>query len=144
MNCALFPSHFISHTIYNLKNALFLGWQLLRLWNDGGHRVLLFTQTRQMLSIIEAFVGSEGYTYLRMDGNTVVKKRQPMVAEFNKPTGPFLFLLTTRVGGLGINLIGADRVVIFDPDWNPSTDLQVCFDFQQLLVSFSAAMPQFL
>lgn len=48
-----------------------------------------------------------------------------MVAQFNKPSGPFMFLLTTRVGGLGINLIGADRVVIFDPDWNPSTDLQV-------------------
>jgi DNA excision repair protein ERCC-6 len=98
--------------------------QLLRLWREGGHRVLLFCQTRQMLSLIEAFVASEGYTFLRMDGNTPVRRRQPMVAEFNRPSGPFLFLLTTRVGGLGINLTGADRVVIFDPDWNPSTDLQ--------------------
>ena len=86
--------------------------------------MLLFCQTRQMLSLIEAFVASEGYAFLRMDGNTPVRRRQPMVAEFNRPSGPFLFLLTTRVGGLGINLTGADRVVIFDPDWNPSTDLQ--------------------
>lgn len=98
--------------------------QLLRLLHDAGHRTLVFAQTRQMLNILEAFVTHEGYTYARMDGNTPVKQRQHLVTAFNTPGGPDVFLLTTRVGGLGINLIGADRVVIFDPDWNPSTDLQ--------------------
>ena len=98
--------------------------QLLKLWQGGGHRVLIFSQTRQMLSILESFVANEGYTYLRMDGNTTVAKRQPLVREYNEDDGIFIFLLTTRVGGLGINLTGANRVVIVDPDWNPSTDLQ--------------------
>ena len=98
--------------------------QLLELWKANDHRVLIFSQTRQMLTLIESFVQSEEYTYLRMDGNTTVKSRQPMVARFNTDKGVFLFLLTTKVGGLGINLTGADRVIIFDPDWNPSTDLQ--------------------
>lgn len=98
--------------------------QLLELWKEGNHRVLLFSQTRQMLGILESFVASEGYAYMRMDGTTNVKSRQPMVAKFNSDKSVFLFLLTTKVGGLGINLTGANRVVIFDPDWNPSTDLQ--------------------
>ncbi|VDN36504.1 unnamed protein product [Gongylonema pulchrum] len=59
-----------------------------------------------------------------MDGSTAVAKRQPLVEKFNKHDEIFIFLLTTRVGGLGINLTGANRVVIFDPDWNPSTDIQ--------------------
>ncbi|VDN45536.1 unnamed protein product, partial [Gongylonema pulchrum] len=61
---------------------------------------------------------------MRMDGSTAVAKRQPLVENFNKHDEIFIFLLTTRVGGLGINLTGANRVVIFDPDWNPSTDIQ--------------------
>ena len=63
-------------------------------------------------------------TYLRMDGGTPVARRQALVDSFNGDAGCFLFLLTTRVGGVGTNLTGADRVVIFDPDWNPSTDAQ--------------------
>lgn len=98
--------------------------QLLSLWHKGGHRVLVFAQTRQMLSILESFVQNERYSYLRMDGNTQVARRQPLVRKFNEDENVFAFLLTTRVGGLGINLTGADRVVIVDPDWNPSTDLQ--------------------
>lgn len=77
-----------------------------------------------MLGIIESFVNDAGYEWRRMDGNTAVKQRQTAVAEFNSDRSIFCFLLTTRVGGLGINLTGADRIVIFDPDWNPSTDLQ--------------------
>jgi DNA excision repair protein ERCC-6 len=98
--------------------------QLLELWKEGGHRVLVFSQTRQMLGILESFVVSENYSYLRMDGTTSIKSRQPMISKFNEDGSIFCFLLTTRVGGLGVNLTGADRVVIYDPDWNPSTDLQ--------------------
>ncbi|XP_075534509.1 DNA excision repair protein ERCC-6-like isoform X3 [Dermacentor variabilis] len=97
---------------------------LLRLWKKQDHRVLLFTQSRQMLVILERFVQEQGYTYMVMTGATPIASRQPAIAKFNADPSVFVFLLTTRVGGLGVNLTGADRVVIYDPDWNPSTDTQ--------------------
>jgi len=98
---------------------------LLELWKRQGHRTLLFSQTRQMLDILERFVQRmEGVEYRRMDGGTTIGIRQTIVDEFNNNPSIDVFLLTTRVGGLGINLTGADRVIIFDPDWNPSTDVQ--------------------
>uniref|UniRef100_A0A8C5WGW6 DNA excision repair protein ERCC-6 n=1 Tax=Leptobrachium leishanense TaxID=445787 RepID=A0A8C5WGW6_9ANUR len=97
---------------------------LLKIWHRQGHRVLLFSQSRQMLQIFEVFFMQSGYSYLKMDGTTTIASRQPLVTKFNEDTSLFAFLLTTRVGGLGINLTGADRVIIYDPDWNPSTDTQ--------------------
>ena len=98
---------------------------LLELWKDTGHKALLFAQHRIMLDILEKFVRSiPGLKYRRMDGNTPIQLRQSMVDEFNTDPGLHVFLLTTKVGGLGVNLTGADRVIIYDPDWNPSTDLQ--------------------
>jgi DNA excision repair protein ERCC-6 len=98
---------------------------LLELWKRQGHRTLLFSQTRQMLDILERFVRDiGGLQYRRMDGGTNIGIRQSIVDEFNTDQSIDVFLLTTRVGGLGINLTGADRVIIFDPDWNPSTDVQ--------------------
>lgn len=97
---------------------------LLYLWKSQGHRVLLFSQTRQMLDILEKMIREESFKYYRMDGTTSVKTRMPLVDSFNANHSIFVFLLSTKVGGLGVNLTGADRVVIFDPDWNPSTDMQ--------------------
>ncbi|KAG5418405.1 rhp26 [Candida metapsilosis] len=105
---------------------------LLQLWQSEGHKTLLFCQTRQMLDILEKFVAnlpllndaSKSFTYLRMDGSTAISKRQNLVDEFNNDPNIHVFLLTTKVGGLGVNLTGADRVIIYDPDWNPSTDIQ--------------------
>uniref|UniRef100_A0A673JHB5 DNA excision repair protein ERCC-6 n=1 Tax=Sinocyclocheilus rhinocerous TaxID=307959 RepID=A0A673JHB5_9TELE len=97
---------------------------LLRLWFKQGHRVLLFTQSRQMLEILEVFVRENGFPYLKMDGTTTIASRQPLITQYNQNKDIFIFLLTTRVGGLGVNLTGANRVVIYDPDWNPSTDIQ--------------------
>ncbi|CAL8256652.1 unnamed protein product [Lota lota] len=97
---------------------------LLRLWFKQGHRVLLFTQSRQMLEILEVFVRENSYQYVKMDGTTPIASRQPLIARFNGDKSIFIFLLTTRVGGLGVNLTGANRVIIYDPDWNPSTDTQ--------------------
>lgn len=98
---------------------------LLELWKETGHKTLLFAQHRIMLDILERYVRSlAGFKYRRMDGNTPIQLRQAMVDEFNNDPNLHVFLLTTKVGGLGINLTGADRVIIYDPDWNPSTDLQ--------------------
>ncbi|XP_041364778.1 LOW QUALITY PROTEIN: DNA excision repair protein ERCC-6-like [Gigantopelta aegis] len=97
---------------------------LLRLWKKQRHRILLFSQSRMMLDILESFVVKQDYNYLRMDGTTPISARQPLVTKFNSDISLDVFLLTTRVGGLGVNLTGADRVIIFDPDWNPSTDMQ--------------------
>merc|ERR1719183_2201900 len=65
-----------------------------------------------------------GYTHLRIDGKTAVKSRLKMIDEYNSDPNIFAMILTTRVGGVGLNITGADRVVIFDPDWNPMTDVQ--------------------
>ncbi|KAL8637920.1 MAG: hypothetical protein Q9228_004868 [Teloschistes exilis] len=98
---------------------------LLELWKDQGHKTLLFAQHRIMLDILESFIQSlHGFNFRRMDGNTPIHTRQSLVDEFNNNPDIHVFLLTTKVGGLGINLTGANRVIIYDPDWNPSTDVQ--------------------
>ncbi|PCH07198.1 SNF2-related [Penicillium occitanis (nom. inval.)] len=98
---------------------------LLELWKDTGHKTLLFAQHRIMLNILEKFVNTlSGFNYRRMDGETPIHRRQLLVDEFNNSPDIHVFLLTTKVGGLGVNLTGADRVIIYDPDWNPSTDMQ--------------------
>eukprot|EP01116_Phalansterium_solitarium_P008006 TRINITY_DN2117_c0_g1_i4.p1 TRINITY_DN2117_c0_g1~~TRINITY_DN2117_c0_g1_i4.p1 ORF type:complete len:1139 (-),score=414.46 TRINITY_DN2117_c0_g1_i4:186-3602(-) len=97
---------------------------LLPDWLAQHHKVLLFAQTRQMLDILELFMQEEGFTYVRLDGNVAIKQRMTIVEHFNTRPSVFVFLLSTRVGGLGLNLVGANRVIIFDPDWNPSNDTQ--------------------
>ncbi|CAG8971320.1 hypothetical protein HYALB_00005938 [Hymenoscyphus albidus] len=98
---------------------------LLEVWKGMGHKTLLFSQGVLMLNILEEFIKSlPGFRYLRMDGSTNIKDRQTLVDQFNNDPDLHVFLLTTKVGGLGVNLTGANRVIIFDPDWNPSTDVQ--------------------
>jgi DNA excision repair protein ERCC-6 len=101
--------------------------EVLKVWKQQGHRVLLFSQTQQMLDILESFLVANEYSYRRMDGLTPVKQRMALIDEFNNSEDMFVFVLTTKVGGLGTNLTGANRVIIFDPDWNPSNDMQVRF-----------------
>lgn len=102
------------------KIEIMLG--LLEKWKREENKVLIFSQTVEMLNIIEECIGK--YRYLRMDGNTPTSSRPGLVSRFNGEDDVFIFLLTTRVGGLGLNLTGASRIVIYDPDWNPSTDTQ--------------------
>lgn len=97
---------------------------LLKLWKKQEGRVLLFSQSRVMLDILEKFVIEQNYEYRRMDGSTSANSRSKLVDEFNSNASIFVFLLTTKVGGLGLNLIGANKIIIFDPDWNPTNDLQ--------------------
>jgi DNA excision repair protein ERCC-6 len=98
--------------------------KVLPLWQTEGHKVLIFSQTRGMLSIIESMVRELGFLYLRLDGCTPVGKRAGIVNKFNSNPRIFVMLLTTRTGGVGISLTAANRVVLFDPDWNPMTDMQ--------------------
>lgn len=100
--------------------------ELLAAWSkEGGHKALIFCQTKQMLDLLEAWLRSQSYQYLRMDGDLEISRRQDKIHRFNTDPGIFLFLLTTRVGGVGINLTGADRIIIYDPDW-ASLDTPQC------------------
>ena len=90
-----------------------------------GHRVLMFCQMTQCMTIIEDYFNFKGYKFLRLDGMTKSDERGEQLKIFNeKDSDYFIFLLSTRAGGLGLNLQTADTVVIFDSDWNPHQDLQ--------------------
>eukprot|EP00605_Chrysophyceae_sp_TOSAG23-4_P002848 GSChrysophyteH1.ASY1.ANO1.3137.1 assembled CDS len=89
------------------------------------NRVLIFSQMTRMLDILEDYLYSQGYNYCRIDGNTSYEDREDRIADFNSPnSNKFIFLLSTRAGGLGINLQTADTVILYDSDWNPQADLQ--------------------
>jgi hypothetical protein len=89
------------------------------------HRVLVFSQMTSLMDILESFLHYRGYPYLRLDGSTPAFEREARMKLFNAPDSPyFLFLLSTRAGGLGINLASADTVILFDSDWNPTADAQ--------------------
>lgn len=98
--------------------------RLLAIWKRKGAKVLLFTQSTQMLDILADFVARQGYSYERLDGQTSRPNRAKVVDRFNNNESVFLFLLSTKAGGLGINLVAATVVIIFDPTWNPSHDMQ--------------------
>jgi chromodomain-helicase-DNA-binding protein 1 len=89
------------------------------------HRVLIFSQMVRMLDILAEYLSLRGFQFQRLDGSTKAELRQQAMDHFNAPASDdFCFLLSTRAGGLGINLATADTVVIFDSDWNPQNDLQ--------------------
>ena len=98
--------------------------KILPLWKQQGHRVLIFCQWKKMLNIIQRFMVESGWKFARLDGSTNVSSRQTLVDKFNNDTSYFAMLLTTRTGGVGLSLVGADRVILWDPDWNPQTDAQ--------------------
>ena len=77
-----------------------------------------------MLDVLEAFLNLHGYTYVRLDGSVRVEARQKMVDRFNLDPKIFCFISSTRCGGIGINLTGADCVIFYDTDWNPAMDKQ--------------------
>ena len=98
--------------------------KLLRDLQAGGHRALIFTQMTKVLDILEQFLNIHGHRYLRLDGATKVEQRQILTDRFNSDTRILAFILSTRSGGLGINLTGADTVIFYDLDWNPAMDKQ--------------------
>lgn len=96
---------------------------LLQLKRDG-HRVLIYSQMTRMIDIIEDLMRLRGHSFIRLDGSSRLCDRRDMVAEFQSGQELFAFLLSTRAGGLGINLTAADTVIFFDSDWNPTVDQQ--------------------
>ncbi|ANZ76061.1 BA75_03175T0 [Komagataella pastoris] len=91
---------------------------------SNGHRALIFTQMTKVLDILEQFLNIQGYRYMRLDGATKIEDRQVLTERFNKDDRITCFILSTRSGGLGINLTGADTVIFYDSDWNPAMDKQ--------------------
>lgn len=98
--------------------------KLLSSWLSKGDKVLLFSYSVRMLDILEKLLIRKGYCFSRLDGSTPTGMRQFLVDDFNSSPSKQVFLISTRAGGLGLNLVSANRVVIFDPNWNPSHDLQ--------------------
>ena len=98
--------------------------KLLPSLQQQGHRVLVFSQFKMLLDLIEDYVRLHGYQYERLDGSITGEARQAAIDRFSDDANKFLFLLGTRAGGVGINLVAADTVIIYDPDWNPQNDIQ--------------------
>ncbi|KIR40918.1 DNA helicase INO80 [Cryptococcus deuterogattii 99/473] len=97
---------------------------LLRELKAGGHRILLYFQMTKMMDLIEEYLIFRQYKYLRLDGSSPIAERRDMVTSWQTNPDIFVFCLSTRAGGLGINLTAADTVIFYDHDWNPSSDAQ--------------------
>ncbi|WEW56561.1 Putative DNA helicase ino80 [Emydomyces testavorans] len=98
--------------------------ELLRELKNSGHRVLLYFQMTRMIDLMEEYLTYRNYKYCRLDGSTKLEDRRDTVADFQQRPEIFVFLLSTRAGGLGINLTAADTVIFYDSDWNPTIDSQ--------------------
>jgi len=112
------------HLVENC-GKLFMVDKLLKKLKERGSRILIFTQMTRVLDILEDFLVMRGYKYCRIDGNTDYNVRESSIDAFNAPNSEkFCFILSTRAGGLGINLQTADTCILYDSDWNPQADLQ--------------------
>uniref|UniRef100_A0A7S0RU61 Uncharacterized protein n=1 Tax=Chlamydomonas leiostraca TaxID=1034604 RepID=A0A7S0RU61_9CHLO len=98
--------------------------RLLKDLRQRGHKVLIFSQMTKMLDLIESYLEQSGHRACRIDGSVAWQDRQQSINDFNQDKDTWLFLLSTRAGGLGINLVAADTVIIYDSDWNPHQDMQ--------------------
>ncbi|CAX42772.1 ATP-dependent helicase, putative [Candida dubliniensis CD36] len=118
-------SRLTNDLIWRVSGKFELLDRVLPKFKKSGHRVLMFFQMTQIMDIMEDFLRWRDMKYLRLDGSTKADERQDMLKVFNAPDSEyFCFLLSTRAGGLGLNLQTADTVIIFDTDWNPHQDLQ--------------------
>ncbi|CCF60233.1 hypothetical protein KAFR_0J01680 [Kazachstania africana CBS 2517] len=119
------PSRGNTDLLYRVAGKFELLDRVLTKFKATGHRVLMFFQMTQVMDIMEDFLRMRNLKYMRLDGSTKTEDRTGMLKDFNAPNSEyFCFLLSTRAGGLGLNLQTADTVIIFDTDWNPHQDLQ--------------------
>ena len=115
----------IGEHVIEVSSKLTVVDKLLKKLSGGDHQVLIFSQFKITLNVLEDYLNIRGYEYCRFDGDTTLEEREQSIDEFTKPNSDkFVFLLSTRAGGLGINLMTADTVVLYDSDWNPQVDLQ--------------------
>ncbi|KAM5569108.1 hypothetical protein ABKV19_016562 [Rosa sericea] len=120
----LIPKHYLP-PIIRLCGKLEMLDRLLPKLKATDHRVLFFSTMTRLLDVMEEYLSFKQYRYLRLDGHTSGGDRGSLIDNFNKPDSPFfIFLLSIRAGGVGVNLQAADTVIIFDTDWNPQVDLQ--------------------
>ena len=119
------PASETNDQIWRVAGKFELLDKVLPKFKNSGHRVLIFFQMTQIMDIMEDFLRLRGMKYMRLDGSTKADDRTGLLKLFNAPNSDyFCFLLSTRAGGLGLNLQTADTVIIFDTDWNPHQDLQ--------------------
>ncbi|XP_034008889.1 DNA excision repair protein ERCC-6-like [Trematomus bernacchii] len=112
-------------TLISESGKLVFLFALLQRLREEGHRTLVYAQYRKVLDIIERILGNRGFKVLRLDGTIIqLAERERLITEFQTDKSYSVFLLTTQVGGVGITLTAANRVVIYDPSWNPATDAQ--------------------
>lgn len=131
---------------YGAKLAL-LDVMLAGIKTNTDDKIVLVSNYTQTLDLFERLCRKRGYNYVRLDGSMSIKKRYKVVDAFNRDdSDQFVFMLSSKAGGCGLNLIGANRLVMFDPDWNPANDDQamarvwrdgqkkVCFVYRMLAV----------
>lgn len=113
-------------TLLHSSSKLVLLDKLLVKLHEDGHRVLIFSQMVMMLDILEDYLTTRGFPMERLDGGVSRRERQAAIDRFANRSAEdqFVFLLSTRAGGLGLNLTAADTVILYDSDWNPQNDLQ--------------------
>ncbi|XP_044261674.1 DNA repair and recombination protein RAD54-like [Tribolium madens] len=120
------PNHSDKDVMPELSGKLMLlDCFLANLKTNYDDKIVLVSNYTQTLDLFEKLCRKRGYRYVRLDGTMSIKKRAKVVANFNDPeSGEFIFMLSSKAGGCGLNLIGANRLIMFDPDWNPANDDQ--------------------
>ncbi|KAI0006555.1 P-loop containing nucleoside triphosphate hydrolase protein [Xylariaceae sp. FL0662B] len=122
--------HYTSRdSLVNLANPEYCGkWKvlkkLLKFWHSSGDKVLVFSHSVRLLRILQNLFNNTSYTFSYLDGSLSYEERQQVVDDFNSDPNQFVFLISTKAGGIGLNITSANKVVIMDPHWNPSYDLQ--------------------
>ncbi|XP_073495720.1 DNA excision repair protein ERCC-6-like [Phyllobates terribilis] len=116
--------HLSDKVLIEESGKLVLLIALLNKLKEEGHRTLVFSQSRKMLDMIDRILNNQGFQIMRIDGTVSLLDREKRISMFQTNQRYSVLLLTTQVGGVGLTLTSADRVVIFDPSWNPATDAQ--------------------
>ncbi|XP_076749055.1 lymphoid-specific helicase [Xylocopa sonorina] len=126
VHCPLGPDYLpkIDEELIKTSGKLLVVDAMLAKLKEQGHKVLLFSTMTSILNIIEDYLSLRNYRYVRLDGQTKLSDRKENIKQFNTDPEIFLFLISTRAGGVGLNLAGADTVIIYDSDWNPQVDIQ--------------------
>lgn len=128
------------NSVHMLSNPEFCGkWRILKellaFWHENNDKVLIFSHSVQLLHYLESLFKTTSYTVSFLSGSLPPDARQKEVDDFNSDPGKFVFLISTKAGGVGLNITSANKVVIFDPHWNPSyvcqsnpapSDLHIC------------------